>query len=300
MTGLDYVEVTEHVGYVPGAVNIGVLRNDDNAVLIDTGLDKDNGRKLLRLLEEQELTLKAIINTHSHADHNGGNNYLTRNTEAQVYAPSIESGIIENPLLEPIYLFHGAYPVRNLHNKFVLAKPSKVTHIIEPGKLELIGLEPEIIALPGHSYNQIGVLFDDVFFCADTVFSNRVIDKYRIPVVQDVTRHLETLNKLEEMTCNLFVPAHTKPIKDIKPLVAKNRATTKAIITDIKELLKEPRSTEEVLSLLGEEYGLDLTVVQQYYLIQMTLMAYLGYLYDSKQVEIKLENNILRWLVLDG
>jgi len=139
-----------------------------------------------------------------------------------------------------------------------------------------------------------------VFFCADTVFSNRVIDKYRIPVVQDVTRHLETLNKLEEMTCNLFVPAHTKPIKDIKPLVAKNRATTKAIITDIKELLKEPRSTEEVLSLLGEEYGLDLTVVQQYYLIQMTLMAYLGYLYDSKQVEIKLENNILRWLVLDG
>ena len=297
---MDYIEVTEHVGYVPGAVNIGVLRNGDDAVLIDTGLDKDNGRKLLRLLEEQGLTLKAIINTHSHADHNGGNNYLTRNTEAQVYAPSIESGIIENPLLEPIYLFHGAYPISNLHNKFVLAKPSKVDHILEPGKLEIIGLKPEIIALPGHSFNQIGVMLDDVLFCADTVFSERVIDKYRIPVVQDVVRHLETLDKLDEIKCSLFVPAHTKPTEDIKTLVEKNRSTTQSIISDIKQLLKEPRTTEEVQSLLGSEYGLDLGVVQQYYLIQMTLMAYLGYLYDSKQVEIKLEENRLLWSLLDG
>ena len=297
---MDYIELTEHVGYVPGAVNIGVLRNGDDAVLIDTGLDKDNGRKLLRLLEEQGLTLKAIINTHSHADHNGGNNYLTRNNEAQVYAPSIESGIIENPLLEPIYLFHGAYPISNLHNKFVLAKPSKVDHILEPGKLEIIGLKPEIIALPGHSYNQIGVMLDDVFFCADTVFSERVIDKYRIPVVQDVVRHLETLDKLDEIKCSLFVPAHTKPTEDIKTLVEKNRSTTQSIISDIKQLLKEPRTTEEVQSLLGSEYGLELGVVQQYYLIQMTLMAYLGYLYDSKQVEIKLEENRLLWSLLDS
>jgi len=297
---LDYIEVTEHVGYVPGAVNIGVLRYDDMAVLIDTGLDKDNGRKLRRLLEEQGLTLKAIINTHSHADHNGGNNYLTRNTEAKVYASSIESGIIENPLLESIYLFHGAYPIRNLHNKFVLAKPSKVDHIIEPGKIELIGLEPEIIALPGHSYNQIGVLLDDVLFCADTVFSDRVIDKYRIPVVQDVARHLETLDKLDEMECSLFVPAHTKPTKDIKPLVAKNKATTQSILEAIKNLLEEPRTTEAVQAVLGNQYGLDSDVVQQYYLIQMTLMAYLGYLYDSKQAKIKVEENRLYWSILDG
>ncbi len=297
---MDFVEVTGNVGYVLGGVNIGVLHNDDEAVLIDTGLDKDSGRKLLRVLEEKGYTLKAIINTHSHADHNGGNAYLTRNTEAKVYAPSIESGIIENPLLEPIYLFHGAYPIRNLHNKFVLAKPSRVDHILEPGKLDIIGLEPEIVALPGHSFNQIGVMLDDVFFCADTVFSNRVIDKYRIPVVQDIARHLETLDKLYAMECNLFVPAHTKPTEDIKPLVEKNRATTQSIIADIKKLLTEPRTTEEVQALLGAEYGLDLSVVQQYYLIQMTLMAYLGYLYDSKQVEILLEDNLLRWSLLDG
>ena len=297
---MEYVQVTENVGYIPGAVNIGVIRHGKDALLIDSGLDKDSGRKIIRLLEEHGLTLKAIINTHSHADHFGGNAYLTRNTEAEVYAPKIESGIIQNPLLEPIYLFHGAYPIRNLHNKFVLAKPSPVDHIIEPGKLSIIGLELEIIPLPGHSFNQMGVKMDDVLFCADTVFSERVIDKYRIPVVQDVGNHLKTLEALREMECSLFVPAHTKPTEDIKQLVEKNLDTTMSIVSDIKELLKEPKTTEQVQSELGKQYGLNLGVVQQYYLIHMTVMAYLGYLYDSKEVEIKMEDNLLYWSVLDG
>ena len=297
---MDYIEVTENVGYIPGAVNMGVVRNGEEAVLIDTGLDKDNGRKTLRLLEELGLRLKAIINTHSHADHFGGNAYLTRNTEAQVYASNIESGIIQNPLLEPIYLFHGANPIRNLHNKFVLAKPSPVNSIIEPGKISIIGLELEIIALPGHSYNQIGVKLDNVLFCADTVFSERVIDKYRIPVVQDVGKRLKTLETLGGMECKLFVPAHTKPTEDIKPLVDKNLETTNSIIDDIKKILKEPKTTDQVQSELGKQYGLDIGVVQQYYLIHMTIMAYLGYLYDTKQTEIKMEDNLLYWSILDG
>ena len=297
---MDYVQVTENVGYIPGSVNMGVIRNGGDVILVDTGLDKDNGRKTLRLLEENGLTLKAIINTHSHADHFGGNAYLTRNTGAQVYAPSVESGIIQNPLLEPIYLFHGANPIRNLHNKFVLADPSPVDHIVESGKLNLLGLELEIVSLPGHSFNQIGVKYGNVLFCSDTVFSERVIDKYRIPVVQDVGNHLKSLEKLREMECNLFVPAHTKPTKNIKPLVDKNIETTNSIIEDIKGLLNEPKTSESVQSELGKLYGLDLSVVQQYYLIHMTIMAYLGYLYDTNQVEIKLEDNRLYWSLIDG
>jgi glyoxylase-like metal-dependent hydrolase (beta-lactamase superfamily II) len=297
---LDYVKLTDNVGIIPGGVNVGVIRNRDDVLLVDTGLDKDNGRKILRLLEEEGLRLKAIINTHSHADHFGGNAYLTRNTGAVVYAPSIESGIIRNPLLEPVYLFHGANPIRNLHNKFVLAEPSPVDHILEPGKTLIIGLELEIVPLGGHSFNQVGVRLDDVLFCADTVFSERVIDKYRIPVVQDVGKHLETLKKLKEMRCKLFIPSHTEPIEDITALVDKNLETTNSIIADIKELLREPKTTDMVQSQLGKQYDLDLSVVQQYYLIHMTIMAYLGYLYDTKQTEIKMRDNLLYWSLMDS
>ena len=295
VTILELIVVTGNVAYIPGAVNIGVLRNGERCAVIDTGLDRDSGRNIRKALEAEWLKLEAIINTHSHADHFGGNDYLTRTLKAKVYAPSIESGIIENPILEPVYLFHGATPIRNLRNKFVLAKPSPVDHIIEPGKLEIIGLEVEIIPLPGHCFNQVGVLVDNVLFCADTVFSERVIDKYRIPVVQDVGSHLETLDKLKGMECIKFIPGHTKPVEDIRGLVAKNIATTRGIIDDIKALLDEPKTTERVMSELCTSYGLDLTVVQQYYLIHMTIMAYLGYLYDEKLIDIEIEGNLLQW-----
>ncbi|MBT4320265.1 MBL fold metallo-hydrolase [Candidatus Bathyarchaeota archaeon] len=294
---MELVGVTDNVAYIPGAVNIGVLRNGKRCTVIDTGLDKNSGRSIRKVLEAEGLKLEAIINTHSHADHFGGNDYLARNLNAEVYVPAIESGIIQNPILEPIYLFHGATPIRNLRNKFVLAKPSPVDHIIGPGKLEVIGLDLEIIPLPGHCFNQIGVLVDNVLFCADTVFSERVINKYKIPVVQDVGRHLDTLEKLRVMEHNLFVPAHTKPVEDIKGLVTKNLSTTYGILDDIKRILEEPKTTERVMSKLCTDYELDLTIVQQYYLIHMTIMAYLGYMYDEKQIDIEMEDNLLRWKI---
>ena len=294
---MELVGVTDNVAYIPGAVNIGVLRNGKRCTVIDTGLDKNSGRSIRKVLEAEGLKLEAIINTHSHADHFGGNDYLARNLNAEVHVPAIESGIIQNPILEPIYLFHGATPIRNLRNKFVLAKPSPVDHIIGPGKLEVIGLDLEIIPLPGHCFNQIGVLVDNVLFCADTVFSERVINKYKIPVVQDVGRHLDTLEKLRVMEHNLFVPAHTKPVEDIKGLVTKNLSTTYGILDDIKRILEEPKTTERVMSKLCTDYELDLTIVQQYYLIHMTIMAYLGYMYDEKQIDIEMEDNLLRWKI---
>lgn len=292
---MELTKVTENVFYIAGAVNIGVIRNGERCAVIDTGLDKDSGRNIRKLLDAEGLSLEVIINTHSHADHFGGNDYLSRNMGAKVYAPKIESGIIQNPILEPIYLFQGAVPIRNLRNKFVLAKPSPVDKVIEPGKLEVVEIEVEIVSLPGHCYNQIGVLVDDVFFCGDSVFSSRVIEKYKIPVVQDVKNHLATLEKLKETSHRLYVPSHTSAKEEIGTLVDANMRNTQGIIADIKEIISDPKTTETVVSELCGKYGLDLNVVQQYYLIRMTVMAYLGYIYDEKISEIELRDNRLYW-----
>jgi glyoxylase-like metal-dependent hydrolase (beta-lactamase superfamily II) len=287
--------VTENVGYIPGAVNVGVVRRGGKAVVIDTGLDRDSGRGIKRVLEEQGLEPTAILNTHSHADHFGGNDYLVRNTGATVYASSVESGIIQNPILEPLYLFHGAAPIKNLRNKFVLAKPSPVHHILEPGSVTIEGVELEVVPLQGHSLNQVGVLVEDVLFCADTVFSGRVIDKYRVPVVQDVGSHLATLERLSETAHSLYVPSHTKPVDDITPLVDRNLETVRTIIADLLSLLGEEKTAEELQRELCTMYGLDLNVVQQYYLIHTTVMAYLSHIHESEMVEITLRGNSLHW-----
>ena len=287
--------VTERVAFVPGAVNVGVIKSGGEAAVVDTGLDKDSGRAIRKALEDEGLTLKAIINTHSHADHYGGNDYLTRNLGAEVYAPEVEAGIIANPILEPLYLFHGAAPIGSLRNRFVMAKPSPVHHIIQPGEATIIGRELEIVPLPGHSPNQVGVLCDGVLFCADTVFSGRVIDKYRVPVVQDVGSHLETLERLMNTRHGLYVPSHTEPVGDIRPLAQLNLDTTNRILDDVYEVLDEPKTSEQVQAELCTLYGLDLDVVQQYYLVHTTVMAYLGHLHETKRIKAELKGNNLYW-----
>jgi len=293
---MELKHVTDDVAYIPGAVNIGVITNGDRVILVDTGLDRGSGRNTQRLLDAEGLKITAIVNTHSHADHFGGNDYLVRSTGATVYAPPVEAGIIQNPLLEPIYLFHGAAPIRNLRNKFVLAKPSPVHHILEPGMTAIEDKELVIVPLPGHSFNQVGVLVDDVLFCADAVFSERVIEKYRIPVVQDVGSHRETLKTLRETSHALYVPSHTKPTGDITALADRNLADVESITSDILGPLDEPKTTSEIQAELCTGDGRDLDVVQQDYLIHTGIMAYLGSLYEEKTIEIRLGGNTLRWV----
>ena len=75
----------ERTFFIDSPTNMGVyLINDHDACLIDSGNDKDAGKKALRLLEANGLNLKMIINTHSHADHIGGNHLLEERTGCEI------------------------------------------------------------------------------------------------------------------------------------------------------------------------------------------------------------------------
>ena len=65
----ELVQVGPRSYYINAPVKIGVYLAEENQVyLIDSGNDKDAGRKLRQLLEKQGWTLRAILNTHSNAD----------------------------------------------------------------------------------------------------------------------------------------------------------------------------------------------------------------------------------------
>lgn len=130
MASAALVQLTDHTWLIPGPTNIGVVERDGEAWLIDSGNDKEHGRKIRKALDERGWSLQGIVNTHSNADHIGGNDYLQRQTGCEIWASPVESAFIEYPRLEPAFLW-GGYPVKELFSKFFEAKPSKVTHPIE-------------------------------------------------------------------------------------------------------------------------------------------------------------------------
>ncbi len=73
--------------YVQSPAKIGIVKlNDTEVCLIDSGSDKDAGRKVRQILDANGWKLTAIYNTHSNADHIGGNKYLQNQTGCKVYA----------------------------------------------------------------------------------------------------------------------------------------------------------------------------------------------------------------------
>ena len=87
----ELIQVSEHNYYIQCPAKIGLVKlNDTEVCLIDSGSDKDAGRKVRQILDANGWKLRAIYNTHSNADHIGGNKYLQGQTGCRIYAPGIE------------------------------------------------------------------------------------------------------------------------------------------------------------------------------------------------------------------
>ncbi len=82
--------VTDEVYHLIGPIGIGMIRTEKGLIIIDTGLDESYGRKILKASKELGEEIIGIINTHSHADHFGGNNFLKKRTKAWIIAPRVE------------------------------------------------------------------------------------------------------------------------------------------------------------------------------------------------------------------
>ena len=294
---MELKQIAENVHYIPHVTNIGVIKSGEAAVLIDSGVDDDTGRRIMRLLESQHLQLKAIINTHFHADHCGGNAYLKNKTGAVIYASEVEADFIQHPYLQPFCLFSGANPPVELQNKLVMATPSKVDYIIknEEKTLDVGGIRVEIVRLPGHSPNQIGVKINDVVFSADAVFSEDILNKHKLPYLVNVEKQKETLNCLKALNTKLLVPSHGEPANDPVPMVD----AYEKIINDVEgyllDMLKEEKTTEQAMKSLCDRHDVEVGKVNQYFLMHTITLAYLSCLRNKGQLVLAFRDNILYW-----
>ena len=204
---MELRQLGERTWCIPGRVNIGYYEEKGQGYLIDSGLDDDKGRKVLKLLnEERQVPLRAIVNTHSNADHVGANAFIQKRTNCEIWTTRIEGILTERTSLEPLLLW-SAWPFKGIRGKFIEAKPSKVTFIDQPMAIgdprfgdEYPIRDTELIAvpLPGHYLDMIGVKTpDNVFFVADALFDPTVLGKYRFCVMLDVTSAHKTLDMIE-------------------------------------------------------------------------------------------------------
>ena len=287
----ELIQVSGSSYYVQSPAKIGLVRlNDTDVCLIDSGSDKDAGRKARQILDKNGWRLTAIYNTHSHADHIGGNRYLQSQTGCRVYAPGAECAFTRHTVLEPSLLYGGC-PPKELRHKFLMAQESDAAYLTADVLPEGFRLLP----LPGHCMDMVGFRTpDDVVYLADCVSSRETLEKYRIGYIYDVGAYLATLETVRTMTAKAFVPAHAEVTEDIAPLARYNIETVQEIGACITELCAQPLTFEELLKALFDRYGMTMTF-EQYALVGGTVRSYLTWLKDMGRVAAEFADNRMLW-----
>jgi len=286
-------ELADGVYLLPGRVNIGFICHEDGCYMVDTGIDDDQARKALRALGKLGLELKAAVNTHSHADHIGGNSFVKRRAGVPILAPEAELPFVRMPLLEPMMLYGGC-PIGDLRSKFFAAKPS------DAEALEAVGLPFEIVNLAGHSPAMVGLQANGVFFVADAYFGLEVLRRHVLPYTYDPGAALEALKTvLDEREAELFVPSHGKPTRDptaeveanIRALEAAREATLKALSRATGRGL----STCQVVSSVLSELGISPRSTGLYCLYASCIRGYLAWLEREGLAEAVVEGPDMLW-----
>ena len=287
---MELVKVGAQTYYLKNPTNIGIYQIDENNVyLIDSGNDKDAGRKILKIVTENGWQVKGIINTHSHADHIGGNKMIQERTNCVILTSPIEKCFTEFPILEPSFLY-GSFPFKELQNKFFLAEPSQVLPVAEnlPEGLKYFSLK-------GHSGEMIGIkTSDDVYFLGDALINAETIQKYHLFYLYDVKEYLDTLDYLETLKGKLYIPSHGEATTDISSLITLNRTHIQAIAKKIYDFCRVEATFEEILSYLFQEYKLIMNA-NQYILIGSTVKAYLSYLNMENKLAYEFKDNKMWW-----
>ena len=119
---------------------IWLVSTNEGSIVVDPGESK----KILNLIDNNEIDLKGVLITHHHFDHTNGLSDLLNKRGLEVYGPK-----------------------NNVHG---------INNIVKNNdKFTVIGIDFEVIEIPGHTLDHIAYYsFNDgepILFCGDTLFS---------------------------------------------------------------------------------------------------------------------------------
>lgn len=118
---------------------IWTIRDATFAAVVDPG----DAQPVLDYLAREKLQLVAILNTHHHADHVGGNAALLAKTKVPVYGPRDER-------------------IPEVSERLADGQRFTLPHF---------NIEMETLEIPGHTRSHIAFYGDDLLFCGDTLFA---------------------------------------------------------------------------------------------------------------------------------
>ncbi len=282
------LEPVDNIYVIRSRVNIGYICIDKECYMIDSGLDQDQARRALNLARDKGLNITTLLNTHSHADHIGGNKFIYNRLGMPIYSSRIEASIAMEPVLEPVMLY-GGYPLPIMRNKLLMADPSNV------GDIANIKLPFEVIDLKGHSPGMIGFKGDNYIFVGDSYLETKLIKKHKILYNYHPGYAVDTLENLLNYISKglIFIPSHGDPAEDPQDIIYDNIEC----ILRVKDILLNNVSGGIEFNKLFNKILLELDLKPQtiphYILYKSAYRGYISWLLDEDMITLEYDGEYI-------
>jgi len=294
---MQLYKINGNTYYIQAPTNLGLFQfKDKYTLLVDTGDNNQQARKISETIQAQNLNIKYVFSTHHHPDHAGGIAFLQQNYPGSLlYAGGDEHLYLANNHLFPTYLYGGS-PMRELTRHFLKGQSLRIDEIVQPGPCRINDEKFEILPLSGHSPGQIGIgTRDRVCFLGDALFSREIINKYSFPFLFAIQDQLNTYELINQLDYDWFVLGHAEQVytqAEIFDLVTINRDNLSYYLDMVRDLLTQPHTREELLEeiCILQELVLDF---KEYFFSLSTAGAMIAYLYDQEELTHQLENGRL-------
>jgi glyoxylase-like metal-dependent hydrolase (beta-lactamase superfamily II) len=308
MAKINLIQVKGNSFYCDSVFSIGVYIKGKMAVLIDSGISKDVAKEVDKSLTQANIQVAAIINTHCHGDHCGGNAFFQHKyPELKIFSTETEKPFIEDPLMAPICFCGGAAAFEELKKCKPIApqQSSKVTDIITPyedQKIIICGEVFEIITLPGHTRGMIAVKTpDNVLYCGDAIFGEDTFRKYPILYYTFIGDTLSSFKKLRSLISSVdaTIIYHGGMIPNLAALIDDHEKRILETKNMILSMLREcPLSLEEITARIMQTNKIPDDLVS-YALTKVPMQAYIAELEYEKLVEIRVTDGVNRAHMID-
>lgn len=299
MIGANMMElrkITDECYYFHSPVNVGYIKKGETGVLVDAGLDASAAKKILRQIQERNWPLTHLFITHAHADHFGGAHLLQKRNDIHTVAPKIEADVLTFPKWEPLYLFQGNEPPETLRTKFIEGKAVRIDQVCEAGTLQLGEVSMDCHLLDGHSENQMGLIYEEICYAADSYMSLDYLDKHGVPFLVDLSRTFTSLNKLLNLPVKGAVPGHGIYETNFKETVGNNIRFHNDNLRRVEAIFEKAplgMSYETSIQLICDEWKIELRSLGTWALYRTAITSYLQHLCQQGRLLMQINRNRL-------
>lgn len=270
--------------------------NDRDIILLDSG-HSDDQKEIAGLIEEKNLWVKAIINSHIHYDHTGNNEYFRNKYKSTIVINETEADAARHKYLIKAYYWTGtAAQIADIYKVY----PLKVDDIVndEETSVKVEGCVFGLVPLPGHTPGHTGIVTpDDVFYIGDALMDEKKIIKSKAPTNLDIAEDDLTKEKLRGLKYSKYVLAHSGVYDDINNLIDINLEDRKRRVNYYIDVLsrKTVWTREELFKEMWAELGLRTTKQVSQIMFTRNIECMMSYLVHLGEVKEYYEKGIMKY-----